>query len=185
VESTPAQSLPKADRAEDVGISSERLKRVTSTFQAQVDNGVIPGAVILIAHRGKIAYVEALGFRDRETQAPMQRDSIFRIASMTKPFTSVASARASVSASRCEQIKGAARCPALWAILLGRRKRHLLLGRCCGLDVANGERPTDTLPLSPARTRLPSRDRVTIHRGPAERSTTRRQFAHRYAPGPF
>jgi CubicO group peptidase (beta-lactamase class C family) len=70
---TPAQSLPKADRAEDVGISSERLKRVTSTFQAQVDNGAIPGAVILIARRGKIAYFEALGFRDRETQAPMQR----------------------------------------------------------------------------------------------------------------
>src|SRR5262249_55184725 len=87
---TPSQNLPKTDRAEDVGMSSERLKRVTSVFQAEVDNKTIPGAVILIARRGKIAYFEALGFRDREKQAPMQKDSIFRIASMTKPFTSVA-----------------------------------------------------------------------------------------------
>ena len=85
-----AQGLPKADRAEDIGISSVRLKRVTSTFQAEVEKGSIPGAVVLIARRGKVAYFEAFGFRDRESQSPMQKDSIFRLASLTKPFTSVA-----------------------------------------------------------------------------------------------
>ena len=85
-----AQSLPKADRPEDVGVSSERLKRVTSTFQAEVDNGAIPGAVVLVARRGKVVYFEAFGFRDRESGAPMQKDSISPLASLTKPFTSVA-----------------------------------------------------------------------------------------------
>jgi CubicO group peptidase (beta-lactamase class C family) len=88
--STHAYNLPMANRAEDVGISSARLSRVTSTFQAEVDKAAIPGAVVLIARRGKVAYFEAFGFRDREKQAPMQKDSIFRIASLTKPFTSVA-----------------------------------------------------------------------------------------------
>jgi CubicO group peptidase (beta-lactamase class C family) len=88
--STVAYHLPMANRAEDVGISSDRLRRVTSTFQAEVDKAAIPGAVVLIARRGKVAYFEAFGFRDREKQAPMRKDSIFRIASLTKPFTSVA-----------------------------------------------------------------------------------------------
>jgi len=85
-----AQGLPKAARPEDVGLSSDRLKRLTATFQADVENGKIPGAVILIARHGKIAYFEAIGFQNRETQLPMRRDAIFRIASMTKPIVSVA-----------------------------------------------------------------------------------------------
>jgi len=85
-----AQGLPKAARAEDVGLSSDRLKRLTAAFQADVENGKIPGAVILIARHGKIAYFEAIGFQNREQQLPMRRDAIFRIASMTKPIVSVA-----------------------------------------------------------------------------------------------
>src|SRR5688500_13608033 len=85
-----AQSLPRAERAEALGFSSERLKRVSAAFQADVDKGAIPGAVVLIARRGKIAYFQAFGFRDREKQEPMKTDTIFRIASLTKPFTSVA-----------------------------------------------------------------------------------------------
>jgi len=46
---------------------------VTSTFQAEVEKGTIPGAVVLIARRGKVAYFEAFGFRDRENRAPMQQ----------------------------------------------------------------------------------------------------------------
>ena len=61
----------KTDRPEDVGFSSERLKRVNVALQADVDRGAIPGAVILIARRGKAAYFEAFGFRDREKQAPI------------------------------------------------------------------------------------------------------------------
>jgi CubicO group peptidase (beta-lactamase class C family) len=51
---------------------------------------VIPGAVVLIARGGRVAYAEAFGWRDREAKAPMELDAIFRIASMTKPLTSVA-----------------------------------------------------------------------------------------------
>ena len=85
-----AQGLPKANKPEDVGFSSERLKRVTDAFQSEVDKGAIPGAVVLIARNGKIAYFEAFGFQNRENKEPMKTDAIFRIASMSKPITSVA-----------------------------------------------------------------------------------------------
>jgi CubicO group peptidase (beta-lactamase class C family) len=85
-----AQGLPKATHPEDIGFSSERLKRLTSAFQTDVDKGTIPGAVVLIARNGKVAYLEAFGFQDRDKKAPMSTDAIFRIASMSKPLTSVA-----------------------------------------------------------------------------------------------
>lgn len=85
-----AQGLPKAKTPEDVGFSSERLQRIAAGIQADVDKGVIPGAVVMIGRKGKIAYFEAIGYQDRENKIPMKRDSIFRIASMTKPFTSLA-----------------------------------------------------------------------------------------------
>ncbi len=85
-----AQGLPKATHPEDVGFSSERLKRLSNVFQTDVDKGTIPGAVVLIARNGKVAYLEAFGFQDREKKVPMSTDAIFRIASMSKPLTSVA-----------------------------------------------------------------------------------------------
>lgn len=85
-----AEGLPKVDRPENVGLSSERLQRLTHAFQADVDKGLIPGAVVLVARKGKVAYAKAFGFQDREKQVPMKLDAIFRVASMTKPFTSVA-----------------------------------------------------------------------------------------------
>ncbi|MGZ6223093.1 MAG: serine hydrolase domain-containing protein [Syntrophales bacterium] len=85
-----AQGLPKAKTPEEVGLSTERLKRISAGFQADVDKGMIPGAVIMIVRRGKVAYFEAIGYQDREKKIPMKRDSIFRIASMSKPFTSLA-----------------------------------------------------------------------------------------------
>ncbi|XUM22421.1 serine hydrolase domain-containing protein [Bradyrhizobium oligotrophicum S58] len=85
-----AESLPKTNSPETVGLSSERLQRLTHAFQADVDKGLIPGAVVLVARKGKVAYARAFGFQDREKQVPMKPDAIFRIASMSKPFTSVA-----------------------------------------------------------------------------------------------
>jgi CubicO group peptidase (beta-lactamase class C family) len=82
-----AQGLPRASKPEEVGFSSARLGRLTSACQADIDKGVIPGAVVLIARNGKVAYLEALGFQDREKKIPMSADAIFRIASMTKPIT--------------------------------------------------------------------------------------------------
>ena len=72
------------------GVVSERLARINDVFNADVGKGAIPGAVVLIAQHGKLAYLEAFGFRDRERQLPMAMDSIFRIASMTKPMVSAA-----------------------------------------------------------------------------------------------
>ena len=82
--------LPKADRPQQLGLSSDRLERLSATFRDDVDRGLIPGAVLLIARSGQIGYAEAFGWRDREKQSPMGFDAIFRIASMTKPVTSVA-----------------------------------------------------------------------------------------------
>jgi CubicO group peptidase (beta-lactamase class C family) len=85
-----AFEMPRADKPENVGMSSQRLQRIRDALQADIDEGIVPGAVALIARRGKIAFLEALGYRDRETGAAIATDTIFRIASMTKPFTSVA-----------------------------------------------------------------------------------------------
>jgi CubicO group peptidase (beta-lactamase class C family) len=82
------QLTPESNPAE-LGFAVERLDRVTQAFQRYVDNGQIPGAVVLIARKDKIAYSRSFGFRDREQKIPMTTDSIFRIASMTKPIVSV------------------------------------------------------------------------------------------------
>lgn len=85
-----ADGLPRADTPESVGFSTPRLQRLTDTFEADVSSGRIPGAVVLIVRDGKVAYSRTFGYRDRAARAPMQSDSIFRIASMTKPVTIVA-----------------------------------------------------------------------------------------------
>lgn len=85
-----SQSLPMAKRPEDVGISSQRLERLRGKVKADVESGRIPGAVLLLARNGKIASFDAIGFQERASKKPMKNDAIFRIASMSKPITSVA-----------------------------------------------------------------------------------------------
>jgi CubicO group peptidase (beta-lactamase class C family) len=82
--------LPMAARPEDVGLSSQRLRRIFEVLNADAQKGLLPGAVALVARRGKVAYFESVGVQDPDKQTPMRRDSIFRIASMTKPVTAVA-----------------------------------------------------------------------------------------------
>ena len=84
-----AQSL-RPGSAESVGLSVERLERLSDALEAYVDNGQLAGSVTLVARRGRIAYFEAFGNRDREASAPMQTDAIFRIASQSKAIVSVA-----------------------------------------------------------------------------------------------
>jgi len=84
-----AQGLPSAT-PEQVGLTAERLSKISVTLKADAAKGVLPGAVLLVARHGKIAMFEAIGVRDPATKAPMTRDSIFRIYSMSKPITSVA-----------------------------------------------------------------------------------------------
>jgi CubicO group peptidase (beta-lactamase class C family) len=89
VASVLAQGLPVGTPAE-VGLSAERLDRITSWLRDDIAKGTIPGAVVMVVRNGKVAYHEALGVLDPETKAPMRKDAIFRIYSMTKPITSVA-----------------------------------------------------------------------------------------------
>ena len=74
---------------EDVGMSSERLDRLSLALENHVDEGRLAGAVTIVVRRGKIAYREGIGHRDMEAQAPMPSDGIFRIASQTKALASV------------------------------------------------------------------------------------------------
>jgi CubicO group peptidase (beta-lactamase class C family) len=88
--SLAGQDLSKVSRPEDSGFSAERLGRMTKWFQGDVEKGAIPGAVVLVARDGKLVYLQAIGYRDREKHIAMKPDAIFRIASMTKPITTVA-----------------------------------------------------------------------------------------------
>ncbi|MHC5065240.1 MAG: serine hydrolase domain-containing protein [Planctomycetota bacterium] len=88
----PALSLPGQEVAspESVGMSAERLERITAEAENQVNEGNLVGMVSLVARHGKIVYLRAAGHQNREEGVPMRTDSIFRIASFTKPVTSLA-----------------------------------------------------------------------------------------------
>src|SRR5262245_22960750 len=75
---------------EQVGLSSSRLRRVEALIESYIDSGVIAGAVTLIARNGRIAQLAAYGYANLAERRPMQRSTIFRLASMTKPVVSVA-----------------------------------------------------------------------------------------------
>jgi CubicO group peptidase (beta-lactamase class C family) len=80
--------LPRA-RPEEVGLSSERLARISTTLKADIEAGRIPGAVIAIARHGKLVVLDAYGWRDKAAGVAMTTDTIFNIASMTKPMATV------------------------------------------------------------------------------------------------
>ena len=71
------------------GLSAERLARMHDVVQGYVDKGEVVGAITLIDRRGE-THVDVVGLQDRERNTPLRRDSIFRIASMSKPITAVA-----------------------------------------------------------------------------------------------
>ena len=83
-----AQGLPRAS-PEAVGMSAQRLARLSQVMKAEVDQHKLPGAVVFIARRGKLVFAESFGFADEGARKPMALDAIFRIYSMTKPLTSV------------------------------------------------------------------------------------------------
>lgn len=87
--SAHAASLPTA-KPEEVGLSSSALQRIGRALKADVESGQLAGAVVIVARKGRVAYMESVGFRDKATGAPMTPDAIFRIASMTKPMVGVA-----------------------------------------------------------------------------------------------
>src|ERR1700730_8512187 len=80
--------LPQA-KPESLGLSSSRLQRMSDVFQREIDKGTMPGATIMVARGGQIGWFDALGKQDPAAGAPMTRDTIFRIFSMTKPIVSI------------------------------------------------------------------------------------------------
>ena len=83
------QALPIAT-PESVGLSSERLDRVTDALQAHIDAGRLAGVVGAVVRDGRLVYMEALGQADIEAARPMPEDAIFRLYSMTRSMTSLA-----------------------------------------------------------------------------------------------
>jgi CubicO group peptidase (beta-lactamase class C family) len=77
-------------KPEDVGVSAEKVEKLADFMQSLVDDGKIAGGVTMVARRGEVVHLEAVGMADRDAGKPMTTDAIFRIASMTKPITSVA-----------------------------------------------------------------------------------------------
>src|SRR5579871_69289 len=84
-----AQHLPSA-KPESVGLSSERLERISTVVQRAIDDKRIAGAVTMVVRHGKVAWLKSQGMQDREAGKSMPPDAMFRICSMTKPITSVA-----------------------------------------------------------------------------------------------
>ena len=76
-------------KPEDVGLSSERLQRITQMIERRIAAGDMAGAVTIVARRGKVAHLAAQGVMDFDTKQPMTPASMFRIASMTKPVVGV------------------------------------------------------------------------------------------------
>ena len=83
-EQTLTYALP-----EEVGISSEKSNLLVNELELRVTQGELPGAVLMVVRNHKVVIHEPIGFRDRIEHSKMQKDSIFRIASMTKPIVSI------------------------------------------------------------------------------------------------
>src|SRR5580698_5033543 len=77
-------------KPEEIGLSSERLQRVHEAVQRHIDAHDISGAVTVVARKGRLAHLEAHGLLDIDSKKAMSKDSLFWIASMSKPITGVA-----------------------------------------------------------------------------------------------
>ena len=86
---TPRTSIA-ADAPQSVGMSQQRLGRITAAFNKEIADKKLPGVVMMVARKGKLVYSSALGLRDPKAADAMQADTMFRIYSMTKPIVSVA-----------------------------------------------------------------------------------------------
>ena len=79
-----------AGKSEDLGLSTERLQRIGQVFKRYIDEKQIAGGISVVTRKGRVAHFETHGMMDLESKAPMRKDAIFRMASMTKPVTGVA-----------------------------------------------------------------------------------------------
>ena len=75
---------------DQVGMSANRLDRISTLYRNHVDAGLIPGFITMVARHGKTVHFDCYGSADREAHKPLEAGTIFRIYSMTKPIVSVA-----------------------------------------------------------------------------------------------
>ena len=85
----PVAAVGTTGKPEEVGVSAERLQRITQMIKKRIDSGDLAGAVTLVARRGKIVHLVAQGVSDLDSKQPMTTANMFRIASMTKPVVGV------------------------------------------------------------------------------------------------
>ena len=81
----PIAAVGTTGKPEEVGVSTERLQRITQMIKKRIDAGDLAGAVTLVARRGKVVHLVAQGVSDLDSKQPMTTANMFRIASMTKP----------------------------------------------------------------------------------------------------
>lgn len=84
-----AATLPTA-KPEEVGLSTERLQRIHEAVMRRIDAKQLPGAVTIVARRGKVVHYETHGLMELDTKKPMAKDTLFRLASSSKPVTAAA-----------------------------------------------------------------------------------------------
>ncbi|HZM63211.1 MAG TPA: serine hydrolase, partial [Vicinamibacterales bacterium] len=85
----PTTAAGPSGKPEEVGLSTERLQRVTQMLKRRIDAGDLAGAVTAVARRGRVVHLVAQGVVDLESKQPMTTGNMFRIASMTKPVVGV------------------------------------------------------------------------------------------------
>ena len=85
----PTNLLPMA-KPEAVGLDPKKLEAVDKKMEALIKENRLTGGTVVIARKGKVAHFETYGLRNREEELPVEKDTIFRIYSMTKAITSVA-----------------------------------------------------------------------------------------------
>ena len=88
--STALAKAPPSVAAEKVGMSSERLNRITQMSQRYVDQGKFAGVITMVARKGKLVHFEAVGTKGADDKRALKKDDLFRIYSMTKPITAAA-----------------------------------------------------------------------------------------------
>src|SRR5262245_24314409 len=77
-------------KPESVGLSRERLERINAFMDRHIAAGDISGGVTLVARHGKIAHLEAHGLMDLQSKKPVEKNTLYRLASMSKPVTALA-----------------------------------------------------------------------------------------------
>ena len=172
---------------QSVGLSTERLQRVHELVERTIAAGDIAGAVTLVARNGQVAYLEAQGVMDLQSKRPMQPDSMFRLASMSKPVAAVAILMLAEEGKVRLNDPVSRFIPAYANLEVGVAKPRRRAGRAARGSAGRRSRRTAARVLHRARHAADHRARsADAHVGPHERADgqLRRECAVQQAPRP-